>query len=101
MDRSWISTTKPGDPKYLAGVRQFVNCAVKNSQLGSKLPCPCYMCHNLMHHRVDKVLKHLNKWAFDRTYTIKYGMVNQRKYLQQVVVLDMMCRKIIWMRVID
>ena len=27
------------------------------------------MCHNLMHHRVDEILKHLNKWAFDRTYT--------------------------------
>lgn len=69
MDHNWISTTKPGDREYAVGVKDFINFALRNSELGSKLPCPCYICHNLMHHRVDVILKHLGKWAFDRTYT--------------------------------
>ncbi|KAL2942346.1 Magnesium-transporting ATPase P-type 1 [Bienertia sinuspersici] len=69
MDCSWILTTKPGNPEYEVGVREFIDFAVKNNEINSKLSCPCYMCHNLLHHRVDEILKHLSKWEFDRTYT--------------------------------
>lgn len=69
MDRSWITTTKPGDPMYIAGVKEFINFAVKNGGGNDRFPCPCFMCHNLLHKRVDEILNHLSKWAFDRTYT--------------------------------
>ncbi|KAL6561263.1 hypothetical protein OROMI_016864 [Orobanche minor] len=69
MDRSWITTKKPGDPEYKAGVREFVKFAVKNGGGRSKLPCPCFMCHNFLHKRPEEILNHLDKWAFDRTYT--------------------------------
>ena len=69
MDRTWISTTNPGDPKYMVGVREFIEFATKNSEPNSKLPYPCYMCHNLLHHKPNVILNHLSKWAFDRTYT--------------------------------
>ncbi|XP_074302784.1 uncharacterized protein LOC141634768 [Silene latifolia] len=70
MDRSWISTSKPGDPEYIAGVKDFIDFAVKNSRGRTRLPCPCYKCHNFLHKRVDEILNHLSKSAFDRTYTI-------------------------------
>ena len=69
MERSWITNTKPGDPEYMAGVKEFINFALRNSNANDRMPCPCYMCHNLIHKRVDEILNHLNKWAFDRTYT--------------------------------
>ena len=69
MERSWITNTKPGDPEYMAGVKEFINFALRNSNTNDRMPCPCYMCHNLIHKRVDEILNHLNKWAFDRTYT--------------------------------
>ncbi|XP_074283698.1 uncharacterized protein LOC141608235 [Silene latifolia] len=70
MDRSWITSSKLGDSKYVAGVMEFIRFALENnSEDHEKLPCPCYMCHNLMHHKVDVILRHLNKWEFDRTYT--------------------------------
>ncbi|KAL2905095.1 Protease HtpX-like protein 2 [Bienertia sinuspersici] len=69
MDRSWIRNSKPGDREYDAGVRQFINFAVKNSEGREKLPCPCHKCHNLLHKRVDEILNHLTKFAFDNTYT--------------------------------
>ncbi|KAL2930847.1 Succinyl-diaminopimelate desuccinylase [Bienertia sinuspersici] len=69
MDRSWIRNSKPGDREYDAGVRQFINFAVKNSGGREKLPCPCHKCHNLLHKRVDEILNHLTKFAFDNTYT--------------------------------
>ncbi|KAL6499989.1 hypothetical protein OROGR_027899 [Orobanche gracilis] len=69
MDRSWITTTKPGDSKYKAGVTDFINFTVRNSRGRDKLPCPCFKCHNLLHRRVDEILNHLNKYAFDRTYS--------------------------------
>ncbi|XP_056695469.1 uncharacterized protein [Spinacia oleracea] len=73
MDRSWITTTKIGDPKYDAGVMQFIKFALENNSEGrDKFPCPCYMCHNLMHHKVDVILSHLRKWEFDITYTCWY-----------------------------
>ncbi|KAL2921708.1 Receptor-type tyrosine-protein phosphatase C [Bienertia sinuspersici] len=69
MDCNWISITKLDDPEFKAGVREFIDFVVKNSEINSKLPCHYYMCHNLLYHRVDEVLKHLSKWAFHRTYT--------------------------------
>uniref|UniRef100_A0A803M6R8 Transposase-associated domain-containing protein n=1 Tax=Chenopodium quinoa TaxID=63459 RepID=A0A803M6R8_CHEQI len=70
MDRSWITTTtKPGDPEYQQGVKEFIKFAFENSGGRSKLRCPCFMCHNFLHKRPDEILNHLNKWAFDRTYT--------------------------------
>ncbi|XP_074266937.1 uncharacterized protein LOC141590230 [Silene latifolia] len=69
MDRSWISTTVPGDPKYKAGVLEFISFAIKNKGEDARLPCPCYMCHNFLYKRVDEILNHLDKWAFDKTYT--------------------------------
>ncbi|KAL2923487.1 tRNA:m(4)X modification enzyme TRM13 [Bienertia sinuspersici] len=69
MYRSWIHNSKPGDREYDAGVRQFINFAVKNSEGREKLPCPCHKCHNLLHKRVDEILNHLTKFAFDNTYT--------------------------------
>ncbi|XP_021762993.1 uncharacterized protein LOC110727719 [Chenopodium quinoa] len=69
MDRSWITTTKPGDPKYQVGVREFVKFAVKNSGGRHKLPCPCHMCHNFLYKRPEEILNHLEKWEFDKTYT--------------------------------
>ncbi|KAL2899911.1 Non-structural protein 4 [Bienertia sinuspersici] len=69
MDRSWIRNSKPGDREYDAGVRQFINFAVKNSGGREKLPCPCHKCHNLLHKRVDEILNHLTKFAFYNTYT--------------------------------
>ncbi|XP_056695732.1 uncharacterized protein [Spinacia oleracea] len=68
-----ITTTKIGDPKYDAGVMQFIKFALENnSEDRDKFRCPCYMCHNLMHHKVDVILSHLHKWEFDITYTCWY-----------------------------
>ena len=69
MDRSWISNSKPGDPQYEAGIRDFVNFAVQNAGDRSRLPCPCFKCHNFLYRRIDEILGHLSKNAFDRTYT--------------------------------
>ncbi|XP_056697876.1 uncharacterized protein [Spinacia oleracea] len=69
MDRSWISMKNPGDPEYQAGVREFIKFAVKNGGGRSKLPCPCFMCHNFMHKRPEEILNHLDRWGFDKTYT--------------------------------
>ncbi|KAL2905243.1 Bardet-Biedl syndrome 10 protein [Bienertia sinuspersici] len=69
MDRSWMRNSKPGDREYDAGVRQFINFAVKNSRGRERLPCLCHKCHNLLHKRVDEILNHLTKFAFDNTYT--------------------------------
>ncbi|XP_021733290.1 uncharacterized protein LOC110700110 [Chenopodium quinoa] len=70
MDRSWISTSKPGDPQYEVGIREFINFAMKNAGDRSKLPCPCFKCHNFLYRLPDEILSHLSKTAFDRTYTI-------------------------------
>ncbi|XP_056695749.1 uncharacterized protein [Spinacia oleracea] len=73
MDRSWITTTKLGDLKYKAGVMEFLKFALENNTEGhDKLPCPCYVCHNLMHHKASVILSHLSKWEFDTTYTCWY-----------------------------
>ncbi|XP_056687930.1 uncharacterized protein [Spinacia oleracea] len=69
MDRSWISNSKPGDPQYEAGIRDFVNFAVQNAGDRSRLPCPCFKCHNFLYRRIDEILGHLSKNAFDRTCT--------------------------------
>ncbi|XP_021861458.2 uncharacterized protein [Spinacia oleracea] len=80
MDRSWITTTKLGDPKYKAGVMEFLKFALDNNSEGrDRLPCPCYMCHNLMHHKVDEILNHLSKWEFDITYTHWYRHGEKRE----------------------
>ncbi|XP_056688594.1 uncharacterized protein [Spinacia oleracea] len=69
MDRSWISNSKPGDSQYEAGMRDFVNFAVKNAGDRSRLPCPCFKCHNFLYRRIDEILGHLSKNSVDRTYT--------------------------------
>ncbi|XP_021853868.2 uncharacterized protein [Spinacia oleracea] len=69
IDRSWISNSKPEDPQYEAGIRDFVNFAVQNAGDRSRLPCPCFKCHNFLYRRIDEILGHLSKNAFDRTYT--------------------------------
>ncbi|XP_074289447.1 uncharacterized protein LOC141614599 [Silene latifolia] len=65
-----ISTSKPGDPEYIAGVKEFINFAVENSKGRTRLPCPCFKCHKFLHKKVDEILNHLRKYAFDRTYTV-------------------------------
>ncbi|KAL2903960.1 Hemolin [Bienertia sinuspersici] len=70
MDRTWITTKKLGDPEYEAGVMEFIKFALENNTEGrDKLPCPCYICQNLMYHKADVILNHLSKRQFDRTYT--------------------------------
>ena len=68
MDRSWISMSKPGDPRYEAGIREFINFAVENVE-DSRLSYPYFKYHNLLHRSVDEILNYLSKTAFDRTYT--------------------------------
>lgn len=87
MDRSWIRTSKPGDQIYTDGVNFFINFAVKNGRGREKLSCPCFKCHNLVHMRVDEILNHLSKWAFDKTYTnwIFHGEAKERTSMGTVM----------------
>ncbi|KAL2893287.1 E-selectin [Bienertia sinuspersici] len=49
---------------------KFIKFALENNTEGrDKLPCPCYICQNLMYHKADVILNHLSKRQFDRTYT--------------------------------
>uniref|UniRef100_A0A803MUG7 Transposase-associated domain-containing protein n=1 Tax=Chenopodium quinoa TaxID=63459 RepID=A0A803MUG7_CHEQI len=72
MDKSWITTKKPGDPEYDVGVVEYIKFAVTNSEGRDVIPCPCHICHNLSYQKVDVILVHLSKWEFDRTYTCWY-----------------------------
>ncbi|XP_056691750.1 uncharacterized protein [Spinacia oleracea] len=69
MDRSWISNSKPGDPRYEVGIRDFINFVVEHAGDRSRLPCPCFKCHNFLYRPVDEILGHLCKNSFDKTYT--------------------------------
>ena len=60
--------SKPGDPRYEAGIREFINFAVENVE-DSRLSYPYFKYHNLLHRSVDEILNYLSKTAFDRTYT--------------------------------
>ncbi|KAL2903695.1 Phosphoglycerate kinase, partial [Bienertia sinuspersici] len=49
---------------------ELIKFALENNTEGSdKLPCPCYICQNLMYDKADVILNHLSKRQFDRTYT--------------------------------
>ncbi|XP_021759158.1 uncharacterized protein LOC110724068 [Chenopodium quinoa] len=59
---------------------EFFKFALENNSEGrDKLPCPCYICHNLMYHKADVILNHLSKRQFDRTYTCWHRHVEKRE----------------------
>ena len=68
MDKSWIHEPNRISARYLQGVANFINFALKSST-DRKLACPCVKCVNSHHCAQDVVIDHLLNHGFSPSYT--------------------------------
>ncbi|XVE92524.1 hypothetical protein REPUB_Repub01dG0104600 [Reevesia pubescens] len=71
MDKSWIHEPNRVSARYLQGVANFLDFALKSSENG-KLACPCVKCVNGCRHTQDIVANHLLSHGISRSYTHWY-----------------------------
>ena len=71
MDKSWINEENRVSARYLQGVIEFINFALKSSKDG-KLACPCVKCVNTWRNTKDVVVEHLLNHGFSPSYTHWY-----------------------------
>ncbi|XP_027174679.1 uncharacterized protein LOC113774329 [Coffea eugenioides] len=59
MDRSWMTIKDYLHPRYLAGVKEFVQFAYLGKDPTYKLPCPCKGCNNFEDQTMEVMKSHL------------------------------------------
>src|SRR4051812_36641668 len=69
MNRSWINTKAKMTPKYIQGVKCFMDFALLHNNGASQMVCPCSVCHNVYSHAVHSVRHHIHINGMCNSYT--------------------------------
>ena len=69
MDKSWMNLRGRFLPKYIRGVKKFIDFARPHADRSNRILCPCKNCNNRWSLHIVDVEQHLNDAGMDKSYT--------------------------------